>query len=168
MKKETLEKGMGLLVNTFPNRDFNFDILWELLKDIPDQNFLIAVKDLCSTTAEIYPGTNIVALVREIALSGVYLLSGEAWESVLKQIRKVGYMGTPIFKNAVTGKAVNAIGWEALCSSENISIERAHFLKIYESYLRREKENNIKLPEVKSLIEKTTKQLSNGKQRLPI
>ena len=161
MKRDNFKNGMAMILQCFPNKDISLDVAWELLSDIEDKRFLIAIKDICSTTTEMYPNTNIIALIREIALSGAYLLSGEAWEEVIEQIRKTGYAGKPEFKDQLTAKAVEAIGWQTLCNSDKIAVDRAHFLRIYESYIGRAKEQNVKLPEVKQLIEQTTKQIES-------
>jgi hypothetical protein len=78
----------------------------------------------------------------------------EAWLEVVNQIKAVGFYGKPTFSNSLIDKAIEAIGWQALCHSENIIADRAHFFKIYESYRNREIEDNFMLPEVKRLKEK--------------
>ena len=151
MQKEMLKKGLAILALTFPEKKFDGKVWWELLNDIDDKKFLIAVKDVCSTTKELYPGTNLIAIIREIALSGMYLLSGEAWEEVLKEVSRVGYVGIPKFKDAITEKAVNCIGWKTICASEMIGVERSHFTKIYEQLLDRDKSEEVKLEDCKQI-----------------
>lgn len=160
MNKKTFEAGMAYLVECFTHKDISMPVAWDLLKDLDDRKFMIAVKDVCSTTKELYPGTNIIALIREIVLSGKDLIAGEAWEEVMEQVSKVGSYGKPQFKDMTTEKAVNCIGWKDICMSEKIAVERSHFMKIYDTLLKREKDNRVKIPEVKNLIEETTKVLN--------
>jgi len=87
---------------------------------------------------ELYPNTNLIALIREKARAIQKKLPGEAWAEVLGAIRIVGSYGSPKFSDSLIKKAVNCIGWRHLCLSENIEIQRAHFLKIYESLSKRE------------------------------
>jgi len=41
------------------------EVYFELLKDLKDECFLMAVMDVCKTQKEIYPGTNLIAILRE-------------------------------------------------------------------------------------------------------
>lgn len=71
------------------------------------------------------------------------LTAGEAWEVVQWAFWKVGQYrpfpdttkGGPLLKRAVT-----AIGWQNLCNSENLVADRAHFFRVYEALVGRERE----------------------------
>lgn len=154
MEQATFKKGIGILFECFPHKSINMDIAWDLLKDLDDRRFMVAIRDICSATVDLYPNTNIIALLREITLSGKSLLSGEAWAEVMKEVSRVGSWGEPVFKEDTTRKAVEAIGWKAICQSENIGIERAHFLKVYDALEKREHKESVRLPEVKALLNK--------------
>ena len=67
MEKKILVLAVNLLKQAFPNREFNTPIMWELLQDIGDEHFIEAIKDFCLTQREIYPDTNIIALIRDNA-----------------------------------------------------------------------------------------------------
>lgn len=70
MKTETLLAGIAVISSVFPKLDLNEDTLniWEpLLQDLEDDHFLLAVEIFCSDQKEIYPGTNIVATLREMS-----------------------------------------------------------------------------------------------------
>lgn len=161
MKKETLQKGMILLTATFPDKHMEASIFWELLHDLDDMQFLLAIKDICSSTEDIYPGTNIVAKIRKSALSTKKLLSGESWEQVLKQVSSVGSYGNPDFDDVLTAKAVACIGWKTICQSELISVERAHFIKIYDQLLSRDVKEEVQLPECKQINQKNIKAIES-------
>ena len=151
MTKETLQRGLAVLSATFPEKQFNAKVYLELLIDLDDKAFLLAIKEFCSTTEEIYPGTNVIGKLRKIAKEGIYKLSGEAWEEVLKQVTRGGYVSTPKFNDKIIAKAVQCVGWKDICLSEKISIERAHFLKIYEQLLNREKTEEVKPEDCKQI-----------------
>jgi hypothetical protein len=60
----------------------------------------------------------------------------EAWRQVKCQISAVGSYGTPTWSHSAVSQAVEAMGWETLCSMDvaSQSAERAHFMRIYGSY----------------------------------
>lgn len=67
---------------------------------------------------------------------------GEAWEKVLKAIKKYGiYSIGPAMESfdPLTRKAVECIGFRDICMSENIAADRANFRMIYENLAEREK-----------------------------
>jgi len=70
---------------------------------------------------------------------------GEAWEEVMKNVRKFGLYNQADGLNNLdtfTRKIVEQIGYKEICLSENIDIIRAQFRKAYESTEKREKEFN--------------------------
>jgi hypothetical protein len=61
----------------------------------------------------------------------------EAWEDVIKAVKRFGsYRMDEAFKTLEerTKRAVRVIGWQQICASEAIGIERANFIKFYDSY----------------------------------
>ena len=65
MKNETFKKGLLVLTGAFPQQKFETEIYWQLLRDLDDESFLKAVVEVCKTLKEIYPGTNLIAILRE-------------------------------------------------------------------------------------------------------
>lgn len=153
------KKGMGLLAMAFPEKDMMVDFSWQLLKDLTDEQFITAIKLILVTEKQINRATNIIALIREKALTTDKKLSGEAWQEVLVEISKTGSYGIPKFSDPLIKKAVDAVGWRDICLSTNIMVERAHFLKIYDTYVSREQYNQTlgdqkQLPrDIKKMIE---------------
>ena len=143
MKIEIFKKGLGVLLTIFPDKKINSEIYWEYLKDLKDEVFLGAVADISSTYTELFPGTNLVALIRTKALAGDGMTGGEAWGEVIKEISNTGSYGQPKFENPLIAKAVECMGWRTLCLSENTAIDRAHFLKIYDALKKREEYNQL-------------------------
>lgn len=69
---------------------------------------------------------------------------GEAWAEVQRAIRKLGsYRAQEAIESLspITKKAVQRIGFMNLCMSENEIADRAHFQKIYEILVEREKKD---------------------------
>lgn len=61
----------------------------------------------------------------------------EAWEDVTKAIKRFGYYQQDKAFDTLeerTKRAVRVIGWQNICHSENVGIERANFIKFYDSY----------------------------------
>jgi hypothetical protein len=136
MQKQTFKRGMGILAKSFPEKEMDFDILWSLLFDLKDDDFIKAIGSLIATKTEINRATNIIALIREFA-EEKKATAGEAWGEVLREVGRVGSWGIPKFSDPLIQSAVECVGWQAICSSEEIMIERAHFLKIYDSIAQR-------------------------------
>jgi len=149
MQKIIFDKGIVRLAVSFPDKRFDGEVMWEFLNDLTDEQFIQAISKLCSSLKEIYPGTNVTALIREYALPSSRTLAGEAWGEVMREIMSTGSYGYPSFSDPLIHKAVDCIGWREICMSEKLAIERAHFLKIYEQLSERENK------------EKTEKQLTN-------
>jgi hypothetical protein len=52
----------------------------------------------------------------------------------------------------VTHKVVEAIGFRTLCLSENEMADRAHFLKVYETLAKRDREDALMLQSTKDTM----------------
>lgn len=65
MKIDTLNRAIAYLAGCFPNCDFNPKLYFEMLGDLPDKQFIEAVRDFIKTTKELYPGSNPIAILRE-------------------------------------------------------------------------------------------------------
>jgi len=149
MIKQTFDTGMRILVGTFPEKSFDMKVFWEMLKDLDDKLYIFAIKDICSTISEIYPNTNIIALIRDKALNRGNITAGEAWAIVLSSVSSIGGYGTPRFEDDIIARTVECVGWKDICRSTKIGIERAHFIKAFEQLKTRDSKNKVLLPEVK-------------------
>ena len=56
---------MAILYSVFPDKQIDGEAYWELLKDLSDKPFIEAVTEICRSLTEIYPGTNLVAMLRK-------------------------------------------------------------------------------------------------------
>ena len=70
-------------------------------------------------------------------------LAAEAWGEVAEQIRKTGHSGKPQFSHPLVEQAVHCLGWRTLCLSDNPVADRAHFIKNYDTLLKREKNQHL-------------------------
>ena len=64
----------------------------------------------------------------------------EAWGEVMDQLNQYR---PPTYSDPLIHKAVKAIGYINLCLSEQIGVERAHFLQIYKAYLHRAEDSGV-------------------------
>ena len=110
MNVAIFKKGIGLLAVAFPEKDMMADLSWQLLKDLTDEQFIKAIKLILLTEKQINKATNIIALIRERALTTEKKLPGEAWREVLSEISKTGSWGKPKFSDPLIQKAVEAVG----------------------------------------------------------
>jgi len=76
------------------------------------------------------------AELRELVASGgAATRSGiDAWGDVRKAVSRFGVYRRPQFTDALVAKAVDAVGWDAICNSEAEGVERAHFARAYERF----------------------------------
>lgn len=66
----------------------------------------------------------------------------EAWETLIAEIRRTGYMGTPSFADEKIARGVRFLGgWVTICSQEtrDVPSNRARFIEYYESLAGRER-----------------------------
>jgi hypothetical protein len=77
------------------------------------------------------------------------LSAGEAWALVLREVARVGVYGVPSFEHEAITESVRAVGWRAICASETIGVERAHFMRAYDAYMTRTQENAMLSPVVR-------------------
>lgn len=157
MKLEVFKKGLSVILTVFPDKKIDSEVYWGFLKDIKDEDYLRAIAEIASTQTELYPGTNLIAMIREKALAENKLTAGEAWGQVMKEISHVGSWGRPNFDNPIVAQAVDCMGWRTLCLSENISVERAHFLKIYVTLEERNRYNQVVVGSDKKQISRSDK-----------
>lgn len=154
METEIL-KLIGVMAAGYPNTQVSpetFKVYLSLLKDIP-LDLLTASVQQCMAESEFLPT---VAKIREKALtlsSPVAPEPLEAWGIVQKEIGRVGAYRSPIFADPIIAKAVDCIGWQTLCMSENQVADRAHFAKVYEGLLRQAENDRRMLPAARQIQE---------------
>ena len=145
-------------------------------KDIrqDDEQMKIAVALWNEMLAEYDPGTVKIALKRLIAvhkeypptigqlLESINIVSGhaapdadEVWGEITHAIQDYGYNRAIDGIDSLSGfarEAVKALGWQALCVSENPEIDRAHFFRIYQAIKIRNDHRYILPKDVRAFI----------------
>ena len=133
-------------------------IWYSLLGDYPYEVLNVAIQKYMLTNK--FPPT--IADLRGIATELTKPSSkdwGESWGEVLKLIRKYGYAnpeGAYSEMDEATRETIKRLGWRELCLSENPSVERANFRKIYEGLAERNKSEAVLTFKVKDAIDKIT------------
>lgn len=129
------------------------------LADIPGQVLEAAVLAHVS-------GNKWFPTIAELRDAALQLLPGnkaptptDAWAEVRQGIWRHDWNDPPTdWSHPAIAKTVEAIGWDNLCTSETPGVERGHFLKLYDVYCKRLREDAAMLPEVR----RTAKELQAG------
>ena len=69
---------MALISEAFPKLEFNTKLYWRMLEDLRDKDFEDAIVRIIKETTELYPTSNLVAIIRE-----------KAKEAPMKRIEKI-------------------------------------------------------------------------------
>ena len=145
-KFKVLIKGLKAVYTSerfLPDAD-SVKIWYSMLKDIPYDVLNVAIQKYIMT--EKFPPTiaDLRSLSSETA-NGKILDWGKAWETVLDSISKYGWYkqaeGKAVLDD-LTREAVNRIGYEKICVSENIVADRANFRQIYEELANQRSRDN--------------------------
>ena len=144
MDKNQALQILAILTAAFPSTQIKkatAEIYIEFLI-VMDFNLTRAAAHRLITTAKFFPT---IAEITEAVEKFNPQLPGadQAWLEVMEQIRKTGYFGIPQFMTPCIMDAVKTIGWTNLCTSEQIGVERAHFMKIYDAIKGRHTDNKI-------------------------
>ena len=79
----------------------------------------------------------------------------EGWADALKAVQKFGWCRERealASLDSITAEAIRRIGWMNICSSENLSVERASFRTIFETMEKRQHEDMLLSPAVKNVL----------------
>jgi len=120
-----------------------FEIWYEMMADISYNALSIAIKVHISNNK--FPPT--IADLRELCsnISGEQTDYGQAWQEVMKSVQRWGmYREEQALENMdpLTKQVVQRLGFRSICTSENITADRANFRMIFEELSSREKTNN--------------------------
>ena len=64
MTAQAFNQGITLLNRIFPKLGIEAKLFWALLNDLDGEHFLKAIQEIIKTVPELYPGTNIIAMIR--------------------------------------------------------------------------------------------------------
>ncbi len=166
MNKVEFAKLVGVLELAYKNFKLSdnkeaMKLWYSMLEGIP---FELASYGVRKVIAESDYDPKISTILKACTESCKSLTVTEAWEEVTKAIRYSGYYQETAAMESMsetTRKVVGALGWQELCTSENIMAERAHFIKMYEIYDQRKKKDAL-LPQVDRERLEQLKQLTEG------
>lgn len=162
--REDIKNLMAYMILAFPNYHpaleggtNTVDVLFDLLSDLPIDTLKTAVKACCAEPGRAFaPSAGEIrgAVAKMDAAASGLKSAGEAWQEVMDYIRGNGCHGAvPEFSHPAIKKAVQAIGLEEIGMSEDVMVERAHFLKIYADLSQRAMSEYSQLPQVTAYIE---------------
>lgn len=158
-----IAKLVGVMAAGYPNTkvlEMTIEVYISMLKDIPLDVLTLSVQQ-CMAESEFMPT---IAKIRKKALALTNPVAPEpleAWGIVLKEIQRRGFYRSPEFKNPIIAKAVDCIGWQSFCSSENPVADRAHFAKVYEGLLRQAIDDARMLPPARQIRERVRALISD-------
>ncbi len=150
---------MELLIAAYPDKrtelpEATTEVYLRCLNDLPFEALQAALLTHI-TTNKWFP------TIAELRLKSLEFLPGnrmptatEAWDEVTSEISRVHWDGVPQFSHPAIAKTVHAMGWRQICLSETPGVERAHFLRMYETYAKRAQEDMLLLPEVAQVAER--------------
>lgn len=120
--------------------------LWErMFADVDYRHAQLAIEKFIVESQ--YPPTIADIRQRIVDIAMPNQQSGiEAWAEVMQSIRKFGLYAQEKAMESLsplTRKVVQSIGFRSLCMSENEMADRAHFLKIYDQLIERERKSNL-------------------------
>lgn len=151
-----LAKGMKA-VYTYPSFLPDTDALeiwYQLLKDLPYEVCNVAIQKYMMTETKIPTPADIRNLCASV-MAGEKPLWSDGWEEVMMAIRRYGsYNEEKAYESMseITKQCVKRLGYQNLCRSESIEVDRANFRMIFEQVANREHEKK-KLPSgMKQLI----------------
>lgn len=152
MVRSEVAKLLAVLAAAYPRFEVNElteQVWFEMLQDIPYQVAQVAVKKLILESS--YPPAiaDVRKQVAEIVTPPENQLDGAtAWGEVINAIHWYGYYRQDealASMSPLTAEVVKYMGWQEICLSEEPSVIRGQFLKMYEQLSRR-KQQEMLLP----------------------
>lgn len=147
MKRNTLMKCLLLIATEYDkfkvhNNAASIEFWYETFKDEDDDLFKEAVKRVVTSCEFVPKIANINKMLAELKNSK-QITSADIFDEITKAIRYYGsYRSEEAYNSLseVTKATVNGLGgFKTLCHSETFMIDRAHALKIADSYLERDR-----------------------------
>jgi len=147
VKNENLKQGISELVLAF-SKPIDFAMARTYWDDIPANLFLAAVRSICSQRTEMFPGSNIYALVRKEALIGIAsrdISPQEAWANLSGHLRKttpvlssqMGDLRVPLGSlDDITRETVRLVGYEQIAYDSSVFVKK-EFLEVYQTLKQR-------------------------------
>ncbi|MGB9660698.1 MAG: replicative helicase loader/inhibitor [Moorellaceae bacterium] len=167
--KKEVAKLLAFISAIYPNvdlRDGTAEAWYELLQDLPFDLALAATKKVLSEQE--FPGLPAVGKIRQAVatiMTSDVPSAAQAWGMVVQAIKRYGYYRQDEALETLPERvreAVRCIGWQELCLSTEPEIVRAQFMRIYEQYAAREKQEYSVPAEVRALTARIAQQKALG------
>lgn len=132
------------------------DAYYEMLGDLPYDLAAVAVKKIIATDE--YPTLPTIGKIRQAAAEisrGRILSTPEAWGMAIKAIHRYGYYREAEAMESLpehVAEIVRWIGYQSICMTDKIDVVRGQFLRMYETHQKREQEQAVLPPAIKTLI----------------
>lgn len=129
-------------------------IWYSLLQDIDYKVANAGIQKWMMTNPKAPSIADIRSMTTEV-VQGVSKEWGDAWEDVLKAIRRYGmYRSDEAMEtfDEITKQCVQRLGFKEICMSENIVADRANFRMIYEQLTERKAKDDVLPQKLKNLI----------------
>ena len=139
MKQEIFAKGLIFIREAFPSKEINAKVYYEALKDISDEDFENAVLEIIQKTKDLYPGSNLIAMIREKVTGSCEDLALIAWTQARAAILSHGYYRSISFEDRVINGVIEGMGgWEKFSSMllEEEPFRQKDFINLYEAFYR--------------------------------
>jgi hypothetical protein len=152
--KNQLSFVLKQLFVAFPNTqvpDGTVAVYLRLLQDIPVGDLQTVVDQAIATSRFLPTVAELRDMYRSLTTNVNQMDGEEAWGLVQAEIRRIGSWGTPRFEDERVAKAVQAMGWMNLCQSDAPGVERAQFMRIYNSMAQRAERIDKLLPQAKAM-----------------
>lgn len=156
-KAEWLKCSAVLAAGTGKKLDANaMDVWYECLMDIPASVLKAAcIRALQECETGFLPAIGLIRRLAAEAACGLLPQASHEWETVRLAVKRFGYMRKSeamASLSPLTRQAVESVGWDAICDSENISIQAAQFRMAYEAAAKREADLRKISPELRPAI----------------
>jgi len=141
MQEKTYKEGFALLLSVFPQLKIEPGVFWQFLKDIPDQTFKTAINGIINNIKDMYPNTNIIALIKEYSEGNKDDKAMIAWQQAKQAVKEVGYYQSPDFKDPIISHCIKHIGgWMEFCSVQikELPFIEKRFMDAYRLFHKRE------------------------------
>lgn len=160
MKRADIIKLIGLCSINYRNwpeagKEEMVIALWSrMLSDVDFETAQIAIEKYMSES--VYPPTvaDLRQRISEIT-TPMYKTAIEAWGDLSKAILRYGYYQQEKaleMLDPITRKVVDALGFRYLCLSTDVMADRAHFLKVYDNLVERERKESLLMLDTKEAM----------------
>lgn len=139
MKRNEAIKLIAVLEAAYPRdpvTDARQELYAQMLGDLDAADAVAAVKRVIAR-CKWFP--TIAEIREEYARAALQApTADEAWELVLREVRRIGSYHAPTFADERVAAAVRSIGWQNICASTRPGFERAAFVRAYGGLVERE------------------------------